>query len=61
MLSTGATFCLLSYVIARRGPTYPSMFNPLAITFTMIIESLFMGQELSIGRFIYFYLSNFDI
>ncbi|KAH7692634.1 WAT1-related protein [Dioscorea alata] len=49
ILSTGATFCLLSYVIARRGPTYPSMFNPLAITFTMIIESFFMGQELSVG------------
>ncbi|KAM0945546.1 putative EamA domain-containing protein [Dioscorea sansibarensis] len=49
ILNSGATFCLISWVIARRDPTYPPMFNPLAILFTMIIEFFCMGQELSIG------------
>ncbi|PKA60666.1 WAT1-related protein [Apostasia shenzhenica] len=49
ILNTGATFCLISWVIAQRGPTYPSMFNPLAVVFTTILESFFIGQEITSG------------
>ncbi|CAN4085601.1 unnamed protein product [Withania somnifera] len=48
-LATGATFCLISWAVTKRGPTYPSMFNPLALIFVAITEAAFLGQEMSIG------------
>ncbi|XP_059628902.1 WAT1-related protein At5g64700-like [Cornus florida] len=49
VLATALTFCLLSWAIANRGPTYPSMFNPLSLIFVAIIETLFMGQDITVG------------
>ncbi|XP_073013083.1 WAT1-related protein At1g09380-like [Typha latifolia] len=49
ILNTGATFCLVSWAIARRGPTYPSMFNSLSVIFTTIIDSILMGPDITIG------------
>ncbi|RDY03513.1 WAT1-related protein, partial [Mucuna pruriens] len=48
-LATAATFCLLSWVIKVKGPTYPPMFNPLALIFVAISEALFLGQPLRVG------------
>ncbi|KAG0484905.1 hypothetical protein HPP92_008984 [Vanilla planifolia] len=49
ILNTAATFCLISWVVSQRGPTYPSMFNSLAVVFTTILESFFMGQDITVG------------
>ncbi|XP_058085902.1 WAT1-related protein At1g43650-like [Magnolia sinica] len=49
VFSTGANFCLISWAVAKRGPTYPSMFNPLSLIFVTILESFFMGEEIFIG------------
>ncbi|KAH6766856.1 hypothetical protein C2S52_017839 [Perilla frutescens var. hirtella] len=38
--------------ITEKGPTYPSMFNPLALIFILIIEALFFDEDLSIGSLI---------
>ncbi|KAF8379845.1 hypothetical protein HHK36_029294 [Tetracentron sinense] len=48
-LATAATFCLILWTIKSRGPTYPSMFNPLSLIFVAISESLFLGEAISVG------------
>ncbi|KAL1348865.1 hypothetical protein HN51_024757 [Arachis hypogaea] len=48
-LATGATFCLLSWAISVKGPTYPPMFNPLALIFVAISEALVLGEPLKVG------------
>ncbi|XP_060180452.1 WAT1-related protein At1g09380-like [Lycium barbarum] len=48
-LATASTFCLISWTVSKRGPTYPSMFNPLYMIFVAIVEAAFLGQETSVG------------
>ncbi|XVF51121.1 hypothetical protein PTKIN_Ptkin04bG0159200 [Pterospermum kingtungense] len=47
-ISTAATFCLLTWCIAKRGPTYAPMFNPLALIFVAVSESL-LGEKMRLG------------
>ncbi|XP_073042334.1 WAT1-related protein At5g64700-like [Primulina eburnea] len=51
-LATGATFCLISWAISRKGPTYPSIFNPISLILVAFIEALWLGEEISLGRLI---------
>ncbi|OWM79697.1 WAT1-related protein At1g43650-like [Punica granatum] len=48
-LATAATFCLISWAIAKRGPTYPSMFNPLTLIFVAVLEALILGEAIRLG------------
>ncbi|KAF8379843.1 hypothetical protein HHK36_029292 [Tetracentron sinense] len=48
-LATAATFILILWTIAIRGPTYSSMFNPLSLIFVAISESLFFGEAIAVG------------
>ncbi|KAI4307007.1 hypothetical protein L6164_030242 [Bauhinia variegata] len=48
-LATAATFCLISWVIAKKGPTYPPMFNPLALVFVAVSEGVFLGVPIRLG------------
>ncbi|GMP25088.1 hypothetical protein CsSME_00002118 [Camellia sinensis var. sinensis] len=48
-LATAASFCLISWTIRHRGPTYPSMFNPLALIFIAIAETLFLDEPITVG------------
>ncbi|XP_020250216.1 WAT1-related protein At4g08300-like isoform X2 [Asparagus officinalis] len=52
VFSTGAMFCLASWVISKKGPIYPPMFNSLSVVFTTILESVFMGQDITVGNLI---------
>ncbi|XP_058732864.1 WAT1-related protein At5g64700-like [Vicia villosa] len=49
VLATAVTFCLLSWTIALKGPTYPSMFNPLALVFVAISETFILGEPIHDG------------
>ncbi|CAM0903854.1 unnamed protein product [Alopecurus aequalis] len=49
VFNTGVTFCLISWAVARRGPTYPSMFNSLALIVTMILDSVLLGTDIFVG------------
>ncbi|XP_052181532.1 WAT1-related protein At5g64700-like [Diospyros lotus] len=49
---SAATFCLISWAVTRRGPTYPSMFNPLALIFVTIAEALFLGEAITVGSLV---------
>ncbi|KAL3342394.1 hypothetical protein AABB24_026421 [Solanum stoloniferum] len=55
-LATAATLCIISWAVAKRGPTYPSMFNPLSLIFVAIAEAFFLGQEISIGSLLGMFL-----
>ncbi|TKY56412.1 WAT1-related protein [Spatholobus suberectus] len=48
-LATAATFCLLSWAITVKGPSYPPMFNPLALIFVAFPEAIILGEPLSVG------------
>ncbi|XP_061364036.1 WAT1-related protein At5g07050-like [Gastrolobium bilobum] len=48
-LATAATFCLIYRVIAIKGPTYPAMFNPLALIFVAISEAILLGEPIRLG------------
>lgn len=49
VFNTAATFCLISWAIARRGPIYPSMFNSLSLVATTVLDSLLLGTDVSVG------------
>ncbi|XP_047165029.1 WAT1-related protein At5g64700-like isoform X2 [Vigna umbellata] len=48
-LATAATFCIISWAIRMKGPTYPPMFNPLSLIFVAFSEALILGQPLGVG------------
>ncbi|RHN65818.1 putative EamA domain-containing protein [Medicago truncatula] len=48
-LATAATFCLLSWAITIKGPSYPPMFNPLCLVFVAISEAFILGEPLKVG------------
>ncbi|CAO2838468.1 unnamed protein product [Amaranthus hypochondriacus] len=49
VLASALSFCLISWAISRKGPTFPAMFNPLALIFIAIIEVLLLREELRSG------------
>ncbi|CAN6466173.1 unnamed protein product [Victoria cruziana] len=49
ILTSGATFCLITWCISRRGPIYVTMFSPLVLVLVSISESLFLGERLYVG------------
>ncbi|XP_071926326.1 WAT1-related protein At5g64700-like [Coffea arabica] len=55
-LATSVSFCLISWAISKRGPTYPSMFNPLSLVFVAIAEAFFLGEVITIGSLLGMFL-----
>ncbi|KAL5198818.1 hypothetical protein ABZP36_002330 [Zizania latifolia] len=49
VFNTAASFCLISWAVARRGPTYPSMFNSLSLIVTVVLDSVLLGSDVSVG------------
>ena len=47
---TPATFLLVSWTVKKRGPTFPSMFNPLGLVAVAVLEALIFGEGISLGR-----------
>ncbi|KAI5381838.1 hypothetical protein KIW84_UN0392 [Lathyrus oleraceus] len=56
VLATAATFCLLSWAITIKGPTYPSMFNPLTLVFVAILEAIVLGEPLRVGTIVLLFM-----
>lgn len=59
-MATAATFCLLSWTITIKGPTYPPIFNPLALVFVAIMEAIVLGEPLRVGTYEFFSPSHFN-
>ncbi|KAL7213973.1 hypothetical protein ACSBR1_026408 [Camellia fascicularis] len=51
-LATAASFCIISWTVANKGPTYASMFNPLSLIFVAISEALFLGEAITVGSLV---------
>jgi hypothetical protein len=51
ILNTAAKFVMISWVVTKRGPTYPSMFCAVSVFFTTVLDSLLLGHDLSVGRY----------
>ncbi|XP_048127812.1 WAT1-related protein At5g64700-like [Rhodamnia argentea] len=49
---TATAFCLISWVIAKRGPTYPAMFNPLILIFVTVLEALLLREAIHLGTLV---------
>ncbi|KAJ8427916.1 hypothetical protein Cgig2_023292 [Carnegiea gigantea] len=52
VLASAASFYLISWAVASKGPTYPPMFNPLSLIFIALIEALVLGEDLSVGSLV---------
>ncbi|XP_052169042.1 WAT1-related protein At1g25270-like isoform X3 [Oryza glaberrima] len=50
-LATAGKYSLNSWAVAKRGPAYPPMFNPLSVVFTVVLDSVFMGDDVTVGSF----------
>jgi hypothetical protein len=50
VFNTGVTYVIICWVIGRRGPIYPSMFNPLLLIITTVMDSLLLGTNIYMGR-----------
>ncbi|XP_021909341.1 WAT1-related protein At5g64700-like [Carica papaya] len=55
-LATAATYCLITWAIAKKGPTYPPMFNPLALVFVTVAADIILGEEVSAGSLVGMFL-----
>ncbi|XP_052165991.1 WAT1-related protein At5g64700-like isoform X2 [Oryza glaberrima] len=48
-LATAGKYILNSWAITKRGPTYPTMFSPLSVVFTVVLDSVLLGNDITIG------------
>ncbi|KAF0899049.1 hypothetical protein E2562_012902, partial [Oryza meyeriana var. granulata] len=48
-LATAGRYVLNSWAIAKRGPTYPPLFSPLSVVFTVVFDTVFMGNDVTVG------------
>ncbi|KAH0453537.1 hypothetical protein IEQ34_017861 [Dendrobium chrysotoxum] len=46
---TGVSFYMQSWCIEKKGPVFLAMTTPLALVFTIICSSLFLGEVISLG------------
>uniref|UniRef100_A0A0E0LUQ5 WAT1-related protein n=1 Tax=Oryza punctata TaxID=4537 RepID=A0A0E0LUQ5_ORYPU len=52
VLATAGKYILNSWAITKRGPTYPTMFNPLSVVFTVVLDSVLLGNDVTSGSLI---------
>jgi len=52
-LATAGKYSLNSWVVAKRGPVYPPMFSPLSVVFTVVLGSILLGDNITVGRSVY--------
>ncbi|CAN6374846.1 unnamed protein product [Urochloa humidicola] len=51
-LATAAKYSMNSWAVANKGPSYPPMFSPLSVVFTVVLGSIFIGDDITIGSLI---------
>jgi hypothetical protein len=49
-LATAGKYSLNSWAVAKKGPSYPPMFSPLSVVFTVVLGSIFIGDDITVGR-----------
>ncbi|PUZ44207.1 hypothetical protein GQ55_8G071300 [Panicum hallii var. hallii] len=51
-LATAGKYSLNSWAVAKKGPSYPPMFSPLSVVFTVVLGSIFIGDDITVGSLI---------
>ncbi|CAD6254276.1 unnamed protein product [Miscanthus lutarioriparius] len=51
-LATALKYSLNSWAVSKKGPSYPPMFSPLSVVFTVVLGSIFIGDDITIGSLI---------
>ncbi|XP_039776442.1 WAT1-related protein At5g64700-like isoform X2 [Panicum virgatum] len=51
-LATAGKYSLNSWAVAKKGPSYPPMFMPLSVVFTVVLGSIFLGDDITVGSLI---------
>ncbi|KAF8701583.1 hypothetical protein HU200_033505 [Digitaria exilis] len=49
VFATAVRYNLESWTVAKRGPAYPTMFIPLITVFTTVLDSIFLGDAITVG------------
>lgn len=55
--ATALKYSLNSWAVSRKGPSYPAMFSPLSVVFTVVLGSIFIGDNITIGRSFVFFVA----
>lgn len=50
LVITGVSFYLQSWCIEKKGPVFAAIFTPLALVFTMLCSTIFLGEMIYLGR-----------
>lgn len=53
IIGSGVSFFVQAWCISRRGPLFCAMFSPLATVVVTIFASIFLHEEIYIGRYEY--------
>ncbi|KAJ1255175.1 hypothetical protein BS78_K281800 [Paspalum vaginatum] len=51
-LATAVKYSLNSWAVSKKGPSYPPMFSPLSVVFTVVLGSIFIGDNITVGSLI---------
>nr|CAB3489567.1 unnamed protein product [Digitaria exilis] len=51
-LATAGKYSLNSWAVAKKGPSYPPMFSPLSVVFTVVLGSIFLGDDITVGSLV---------
>ncbi|KAJ1255173.1 hypothetical protein BS78_05G119800 [Paspalum vaginatum] len=51
-LATAGKYTLNSWAVSKKGPSYPPMFSPLSVVFTVVLGSIFLGDQITLGSLI---------
>jgi hypothetical protein len=52
VFASGANFFIQSWCISVKGPLYSAIFTPLSAVITAMLSTLFLHEELHIGRYV---------
>uniref|UniRef100_K3ZMJ4 WAT1-related protein n=1 Tax=Setaria italica TaxID=4555 RepID=K3ZMJ4_SETIT len=48
-LATAGKYSLNSWAVDKRGPAYPPMLSPISVVFTVVLGSIFIGDDITVG------------
>ncbi|KAJ1275218.1 hypothetical protein BS78_05G119600 [Paspalum vaginatum] len=58
-LATAVKYSLNSWAVSKKGPSYPPMFSPLSVVFTVVLGSIFIGDNITVGRSVVLFFPHF--
>ncbi|KAG0529354.1 hypothetical protein BDA96_05G091400 [Sorghum bicolor] len=51
-LATALKYSMNSWAVSKKGPSYPPMFSPLSVVFAVVLGSIFIGDDITVGSLI---------